>query len=1598
MTTDKQAIVMKPGTIDYYVVVNVTGEYKGSMDDFKWESNSNKITVNSFGNYALVSSGSQEGEAEITVSNGFCDGLPLRIKVVIGQNLVVDNGGNPYIYAPRNVYTMTRGGPNLLIPLEVKGVNPVRYDNFTVSNIGSAVQCTFSNGNIIVADTNVGAATLRITYSGINYVLVLYVIVQENNESAAAYLTTGQNYVIVQKNSTKVVDISLVNYTEPDSGNFSWWSDNGSIAHVIGNGQTVQILGMDIGVTKVTVSHQKAYNNLDIIVKVIPAGANETVCYLTTNDNVVETYISSAYGQLLVSKVGGVTPEVDAAWSVDNPTIVSVMGNNSIGYYTPKKAGIARITVTDKEAGSISMVIIVRKSRPGDGYLSTSESIVQISPGTTGRSITVDLSNGEEEDEKNFRWEIYTQIPSDVDVARDGGSVISMYAMGSRASIDGIYAGLARIKVTHPKAAEALYIVAQVTHFQKMQFAQRSISMETEDMQFVTLETPDYENYTGKVQYATDNPAVCTVYGSSKAALLSTHQSGKAVITAYVEDTDLLAEITVNVFAERAYDEPYIITPKTMFVLGPRELPFLIEAQIFGVGVTEQDRDSLIWTVKNNEKNMIKIYPENVVENGVVKTNKSKGHMIQVAVQNRRYDNTESCTIEISCPGQTSRVKTIFLQIQEDSNAFTLSKYEFNNIDTGTMVELSCNIIGGKSKDYDEVVWMADKDSFDPTKDLVKIMGKGQKVNILPLSDGITQITAMYRGLVKTCSISIKSSVYINIQYQTYLTYPGDRNRNKETKEEKLLEIEYEVRPAHAYIQWITTNTNFEKPAANVSFTEAEEKIKGTGTGKIILEPLNEGEFVIMAVSNQKTAKMNVIVKNVYRFNIDNHFINEYPNDWPYVWNNDKEKASEIVKKASTTVKYLVSPPNVSIVAKEPTEAQLIQMGIRLDISMPKRTPDGMRAEGTIYFKCEKETTYPVSLVFEILGMDGKRVGKEQEITLIIRYPQGQARLVPVLQPIYGNFTRGTSSYSGSGSPKGQMYKAGEFLNKVTVPNGPKVNGLFEDTYSLDVGDGEEAYILLDRINPNAKIENITLEPFNPGNYLGGQGRCVSAKQVLNENGEVAIQISGGKDYIVYSRFGSEWNLYVSLESDRPNIDGKFVYAKKGNAIKGYNGGLLDNIGDSYYGYILENGSDQKYITMKKEEFNNKYYYVDGAYYYKSGNNYLPTQNIDSGNSSNHYPKYWTSAIDYYDYEYDYGKAPYTLWYPYEDRYVSDNPYNAIRLMVYMNAGGSESLDFYYINPYITSSYSNNTIFNRFPKYKISSTIHNLVNSFYVDLFGYKNGYPSFENNIITRNLYEWNQSDDPSNDTPTRTIPGKIRFYSDDFAYDYGSGSISLANDNNYKVNNGLPDNGGYIKPLYNTKVNYKNDASFSYIDIGKKVGYDQSNKKWTASLEVIYKYPIGNKSIYNNRVVKVFSMVNPIWERYDPKDMLVLHGKYDPLSTDPFKSDNTNNNYRFYPMPSRNTAIAKANGNGLEFDNIGLLKIKYATSYGNANYLNIIINHIIRQCHANFDGNEYKQAESWNDTVQKKRNEIFKDRIVDDMDYSENYRNGTLLIDKTY
>ncbi|MCL2762899.1 MAG: hypothetical protein FWD36_06825 [Treponema sp.] len=1503
MSTKNNVMILEPNEQNIPVNIAVIGEYQGDESHFIWNKDNNNITITAFGTYALLNARAARGETTITVTNAYCQNI-LTIKIIVGEKHTFENTIEPYIFTEKSVYSIDITDSGIVIDYEIRNLPSADYSKVECKWFGTAVNCRVSGRKIVINPVMQGSSEISIEHPDVMYNGKIYVVVNGSKGNSAVYLTTAMNYVITGKSMTKMVEVNLVNYNELNSDNITWKSENSNIAYVIGTGPIVQVYGIAEGITNITASHVKAFDDLKIVVKVVSDGKAEEVCYLTTSDNVIETYVSANSNSIYISKVGGISEHLQTTWTVDNPSILGIMGNGNVGYYTAKTPGIARITISDIEAGSLDIVVIVRKAKPGTEYITTENSIIQIRPGSANNAITVELAGGEERDNSDFAWQIYSQEPGNTEVARNGGNVIALFATNNRASVGGLYAGKAKIRVTHPKANNPLYILVQVTDYMAIEFEEKSKDLLPGATEFVMLRTPNYENVTGKIIFETDNPAVCTVVGTNYMALLSGNGVGQAVITARIANTEASAKILVNV-AEEAYSERIkIITALTSVSMNPRAAPIKLKASLIGDGVSGDDSRNIQWQIDPRQNNMIIMYPS-----------AGYGDEIQIEPVRRAYDNPEGTTITVSHP-MTRDKKVIYVQVAELTNAFTLNKYQIR-MESGQMETLSCNIIGGNQRDYSEVVWSSGYDINDPAKEVVKIMGGGKTVQLYAVNDGITEVTVFYRGMTCVAYVEVRSSNYFEITMKSMKLYPGQLTSKGEP-----ITVEYLVRPNDTFITWYTSEADPADPVCRYNIIAS--------SNMIALTPMKEGQVTISGVAAGRRSSINIMVAYNYSFVMNGYVFESEP------------------KKPAVEYIYTITPPNTNIKLKDADKA--IAAGFEIEI-LPPVSFDNTIGKGIVRIKSNKETNYEQNIIqggyhleFEQYEADGKtRTGKNWTIDAYSRFPANRNILVPVFSRGSGIWSNRNHkrSYTGTGDgrqPKGNGVPGGEFI---------KHEGFFTtgenrtDNYSLIIGDGEDHYILLDQVDPESHITDISINT-NIDNTSNGRddGRGITY-ETIELNGAKAIRINGGKDYIVYSHFGSEYELQIKLSTDRPNTGPGYVdeftiapvinpadmislrnlveYSTSRTNIHYTNELWPDNCinmsidNNKMYNWDLRPQNNTNRTTFPDNtEIGQVYYLARGKRIKLTNGTYHSLTQPMIGLQ----PIYEVQQV------YDWGIATDTIWNPVSNDFTEGNITIRTGITLGSSAGGNSVNEVGYFYYYFLANGKRFKPYSSYPGFNTDGTNN-------VGAFHYQKG--AALRNVITNKYQVWNKGVDPLKNEPDSESNMNGILYT----RDWNSSFLGFANATDYTV---------YLR--------YEN------------LGYRRrTNGYFVQNIDVLYKSPMGMTITFAN-------------------------GQYIRMTMLDIKKEKMGNEYIYFPMASKNTSIiTEHTGDSIT--------ISYKTSRGE-NTINIAVKHEIRQSHARYDPAEgevyYRKAESW-DKVKL----VPLPYIYDEPDNSGDY-NGLYLIDLDY
>jgi len=1124
MTAPKTLYVIDKDERNVFILVDVIGDNFYGDAYWVWSDyDESIINVSPMGREAAVNP-RKEGQTKIKITNKDCANS-LEITVIVGERFVVDDGLLPYIYVEKNVYEITKDSGTISIPYNVINVDNINVHNIGYKMYGSTISVSHdvNNGVFNVTALETGVSRFDIVYGNLRR--DVYVMVKENMNFGNIYLTTGDNYVIASIGELKTINIQLAGYSEINNNNFTWSVDKTGVVQLVGNGATGQIYGVGAGDAVIMVRHPKAEPYpLKINVKIAKDKVKEKIVYLTTQRNVIETVEGAAGEQIYVQKIGGDIAKDKTTWTVSDSSIVDITYRGYAAQYTAKKEGVARIQVENIESDyKLEIVIIVKAALKNNIYIDSVSNLLLLDPREAQRRISVVLVNGDAKDNNKFKWLIDHQQPSDVNVAAVANSkVISIIGSNDECFINAVNEGVARIRVHNDKAERDLFITVYVTHYKDIGFSVNKKEIVVGENEFVGINLPTYEYLGDKVKIwveqidGSSGSGICEVFYTNELALLSGKKTGVVIVKAAIEGKDGEAQLYVNVVENANPNVNRIITGKTLYVLNPKSNPLILNAIISGPNVFDVDNDNIQWQIPPHQTGIIDIAPKNEP------ISNAKGRQVQITPKGL---GTATVLIKHGYVDEEYWKEITFI-VANANNYFSVSRTDIT-VNTLRPETVAAEIVGGTTRDYAEIKWTAKmQQKWDGTMlEVVRIMGSGREVTLYPMNDGETEVLAIYGKEVLVIKVKVVSDYYFSFRNGNEYMWPGERR-----------DLPFDVKPASSNINWINVNSGGDEPV--VTYGEVlGSSPAGSGNVERYLqvEARREGTAVITGMANGKIASVNIIVQYDYSFVLDRIVEGE-----PQYTNVDSSSTG--IMEAS----YTVHPANTYI---KPLNNNI--PGLTIEVMTPVERKDNKGRTvgvGKIKFTgvCELRE------MVEFQQYKARMPGNDSDAAVENTERQPSKRTIDVrfyfknvVKPI-PYFIRGDGKYSNISNPNTTSSiptANGPFrLKKDDSVQGELITGNGSN-YSLSLGDGEAHYILFDKQYDTAKL-NITGISVVGGNSANGTGMPVALASFDNSNFTAsivdmqidgimrkAIRLSGGSDYIKYSRVQFDKELFVEVTS-----------------------------------------------------------------------------------------------------------------------------------------------------------------------------------------------------------------------------------------------------------------------------------------------------------------------------------------------------------------------------------------------------------------------------------------------------------------------------------
>lgn len=279
------------------------------------------------------------------------------------------------------------------------------------------------------------------------------------------YVYASQDYVCVKPNETVKLSAALFGGTVADINGYTWSLDKSSVASLTTEGNYCWITGLNDGIAKLTVKHNKAAYGYSVLVNCSSDGTN--LCYITTSDNIITINLSesdsadfsvdlmnSPFSDYASGFTFSIVDSLGSALS-NAPVSISNSGNLSVSL-SANKVGECYVKCTHPSA-SYSLEILVRVIQNAEtSYIEPSQTTVTVSD-SGYENISVSLMNySNTVDSSLFEWSFSENADEYIEYELLNGNSENT---GDNINIKGKKTGSVKITVSYPGVSSRNIIV-----------------------------------------------------------------------------------------------------------------------------------------------------------------------------------------------------------------------------------------------------------------------------------------------------------------------------------------------------------------------------------------------------------------------------------------------------------------------------------------------------------------------------------------------------------------------------------------------------------------------------------------------------------------------------------------------------------------------------------------------------------------------------------------------------------------------------------------------------------------------------------------------------------------------------------------------------------------------------------------------------------------------------------------------------------------------------------------------------------------------------------------------------------------------------------
>ena len=805
ITTSQNLVKTKVGATETTLNILLKGGDTGDEKDFTWKvsqspaSGSGDVikvetthgTVSSRAAAQTVAAGLAhitplaEGTATITLSHPKAHYTTEVLVKVLPANAVLEEqiyftGSGIVKFLNSESYTYTVG---------LAGASSSDESGIQWSADKSTLNIAANGKEAILTSTGTGSLVTNMTIShpkaeSPKKVLVLTADTEEELAAMKAFYSDKMYHSVNVDDTTHLyvsdigfgsVDEESGDFIEEDFSTISWTSNKPEVA-IVEKSETNPLVGVVTGKKSGTAEITASYQNVSITftVTVYPAGVDigkvENTAYMTTSNNVV-VMKPNGTKTVSVTAIGlSASQQNGIKWESNDTDVATVAANGQ------------STTITARSVG---------------------ESIIQMKPNGNSKTISATLVNGDAADKYNFRWSL------------DNYDVVDISSTANTAIITPKQQGQVTLTVSHPKSAYDQQVIIKVSEYTQFGFGATSKVITEGKSTFINMQVP-VTAVKCHVEYESTSPLVATAQGTASVCQLTALKPGIATIKAKLVATatnvvQATADLLVSV-EEGASQLVYITAPTTIHTM-ERGTNKTLSATLTGSGVIATDQQNLRWESAD---------PSVVTLRGASTTGIVTGQSAYVEAV-----NSGETTITVSHDKSDTALVFYIIVPGEEEKTVSLNK-TYIIVEKGVGVDLTASIAGGKTDDYNNITWTADKVNGE---NIVRLLGTGKTVQVYGLAPGVSTVRAQLpNGKYATCDIEVQDSKTFSFGTTTVRVQPT-----------KTVEVPYTVSPASAGLQWVQSDN---------TFVTLQDMGNDEGQGIVTITGVKEGNSTLSCVTS----------------------------------------------------------------------------------------------------------------------------------------------------------------------------------------------------------------------------------------------------------------------------------------------------------------------------------------------------------------------------------------------------------------------------------------------------------------------------------------------------------------------------------------------------------------------------------------------------------------------------------------------------------------------------------------------------------------------------------------------------------------------------